>query len=484
MKRSIQYKILISFSVIIFIGLSSLLFAANKITEENTLRIINGDMLQAKKNLDTYIKQYFLINNLQINVDSIFTEADNLSRELSSQIGSNVDIYDLEGKRVSNVSYSLYTDSDDLAKALKGQISYSINYSENKNFVSLSYPIKSGVNNIGIIRYVKDYTDLYNYSRRFKYIINFFAVIIFTVVFFASFIISKQIAKPIEALTSTSEQISMGNFNFNINIKSKDEIGELANMFKLMVQRIKEQIDIIEKDRDSLKESQKQNKIFFDNVTHELKTPLTTILGYSQVIKENGFTDRDFFDKGLSYIIDESRRLNDMVIELLELSTVSTRNAEYNFEKVNLSDLVRNTSEEMSLKSKKYNIDIHFSGKEALFVRGDYNKLKEVIINILDNSIKYGNVNSTINVEVYSWNDSICLKVKDRGNGITESHIDKLFEPFYRVSKQDSRERGSAGLGLSIVKNIIDKHGATVSINSIINEGTEVIIRFGRWSCE
>jgi signal transduction histidine kinase len=273
----------------------------------------------------------------------------------------------------------------------------------------------------------------------------------------------------------------MGDFNLYINIKSKDEIGELANTFKLMVQRIKEQISIIERDRDSLMESQKQNKVFFDNVTHELKTPLTTILGYAQVIKENGFNDKDFFDKGISYIINESKRLNDMVINILELSTVSTGNSEYNFEKIDLSKLTETTCEEMSIKGKKYNIDIHFNNKKPLYVRGDYNRLREVLVNIIDNSIKYGNVNSVIDVEVYSRDEIINLMVRDRGSGIPPAHIDRIFEPFYRISKHDSREKGSAGLGLSIVKNILDRHDAKISINSRLNEGTEIIIQFRRW---
>lgn len=478
MKYSIQSKILVWFSIIVFIGLASLLFVSYQITEQNTAKIIENDMIAVKKNLDVYLKQYFLINNKELNEKNLLDNADNISRELGSEIGNKVEIYNLTGEKISNFLTLDKLDNSDLLKAVNGQIAYSISYNENKVLVNLSYPINIKNISIGIIRYSKDYTEIYTYNNRFKHVINIFATVIFTIIFIASIIISMQIAKPIVELTKNSEKVSKGNFDLNIKINSKDEIGELSNRFKIMVERIKEQITIIERERDNLKEAQKQNKAFFDNVTHELKTPLTTILGYAQIIQDNGFNDKDFFDKGTSYIIKESKRLNNMVVEILELSTASLKDVSYDFEKINLSKLVRNTCDEMDIKARKYNIRILQHIEDDLFIKGDNNKLKEVLINLIDNSIKYGNVNSTIEVEGYLKEEYIYLKIKDKGEGIAEEHINNIFQPFYRISKSESREKGSAGLGLSIVKNIVEKHGGTIDIKSRVKEGTEVIIRF------
>ncbi len=478
MRYSIQNKILGWFSIIIFVGLTSLIFVSYKITEQNINHIIQNDMIEVKKSLDIYLKQYFLINNKEFNEANFLADSDAISRELSSKIGNNVEVYNAAGQKNSNFLNTDDIKSNDLSKAVNRQIAYTINYNEDKVIVSLSYPVELNNNSIGIIRYFKNYSEIYIYNNRFKYIINIFAGLIFIIVFIVSIIISRKIAKPIMELIKSSEQVSRGDFDLNININSKDEIGELSNRFKIMVDRIKEQISIIRRDRDNLKEAQKQNKTFFDNVTHELKTPLTTILGYAQIIKENGFTDKEFFDKGTSYIISESKRLNNMVVEILELSMAYSKDTCYNFRKINLSKLVKSTCEEMNIKSRKYNIQVCPRVQENTNINGDIYKMREVLINLIDNSIKYGNVNSTVDVEAYREEKYIFLKVKDKGIGIAEEHINNLFEPFYRISKKQSREKGSAGLGLSIVKDIVEKHDGYIYIKSKVNEGTEIIIKF------
>jgi Signal transduction histidine kinase len=435
-------------------------------------------MITVKKNLDLYLKQYFLIRNKDFNETNFLDIADDISKELSSEIGNSVDIYNNSGEKISNFLTQDKLKSDDIAKAVNKQIAYSINYSGNKVIVSLSYSVEKDSKTIGIVRYTKDYSELYAYNSRFKNIINIFAGIIFVIVFIVSIIISKQIAKPIIELTKNSEEVSKGNYDININTNSNDEIGELSKRFKIMIDRIKDQINIIKKERDNLKEAQKQNKTFFDNVTHELKTPLTTILGYAQLIKENEFTDKEFFDKGTSYIIDESKRLNNMVVEILELSTATSKDMSYNFEQVNLSNIINSTCEEMNIKSRKYNININANITDNLFLNGDGSKLKEVFVNLIDNSIKYGNVNSIIEVNAKREENDIYISIRDCGEGIAEEHINNLFEPFYRISKKKSREKGSAGLGLSIVKNIVENHGGSININSEVGTGTEAIIIF------
>ena len=480
MKNSIQAKILISFSVILYIGLSALLVVSYIITEQNNNNIIYSDMVEDKKNMDQSLKQYFLINNIELNEASLMVNADDISKRLSSTVENNVDIYNLHGSKISNNSEQNRAEdkNEDLINAMNGQISYVTTINKNKSKVSLSYPIEINSNYIGILRYTKDYTELFNNSKRFGNIINIFVIVIFGLIFIAATILSRQITKPIKRLEETSKQVAAGNFDIKIDVNSDDEIGDLAKRFELMVKKIKEQIEIIQADRDMLKESEAQNKIFFDNVTHELKTPITIIMGYAKAIHENDITDRRLLDKSISYIFNESKRLNNMVVELLKLSRTSSINFSYSFEKVDIGELIRWTSDEMSIKGKKYNIEICCNTMDDLYVNGDRDRLKEVIINLIDNSIKYGNVNSKIEVSAYKENDTIFIVVKDEGEGISEENIEKLFHPFYRVSKKVSRESGSAGLGLSIVKSIVEKHGGSIEIKSKINEGTEVIIRF------
>lgn len=479
MRYSIQLKMLIYFSMIIFVGFSVLTFAAYHTTDQNTKSVIEGDMIEIKRNLDIALNQYMLINNVDINVDSIISEGENISKELTRQVGNTVDIYDMNGQKLSYSSTpaAVAQNTEDLVRAKSGEISFTTNYIEDKVIVSLSYPIEKS--KAGIIRSYKDYTELYTYNQKFKRMMGLFACLIFVFTFVTSYIFSRQFTKPISKLAEASKEISMGNFNVDLDISSKDEIGDLSSRFKMMIHKISEQIDIIRKDRDMLEEIQKQNKSFFDNVTHELKTPLTTITGYAQSIEDLGIKDDEFTRKGLTSIINESNRLNHMVIELIEVSKASSTKFSYHFTHMNVSALIQETCEEMMIKGKKYNITIDYHMSGNVFLKADKDRLKEVMINLIDNSIKYGNVNSIIHIYAIQLQSEVVIKVIDEGVGIPEEFIKKVFDPFFKVSKKTSGELGSAGLGLSIVKEIVERHNGTIEIVSRLNEGTEVILRFG-----
>ncbi|MFB5762452.1 sensor histidine kinase [Paenibacillus medicaginis] len=477
MRFGIQHKIVILFSVIIFAGLISLLIVSYRITEDNMLQTVRTDMIAAKKSLDIYINQYFLLSNRELGELTLAEEAEGLSRQLSADLGSEVHLYDSKGNPLGAAN-TADSGREELVAAHRGEIAYNIQFADNRALTTLAYPLKAGGETYGIVQYQKDYSQLYAASLKFKQTINMFAAAIFLIVFISSILISRQITKPVRQLSKSSQQVYAGDYNIDIRVSSRDEIGELAGMFKKMVQKIREQIHIIEQERDALKKAQAQNKIFFDNATHEMKTPLTTIIGYAQIIKENGFSEREFFERGLDSIIREGKRLNQTVIEMLTLAQVSSTQTEYRMEPVNLGELALETSEELQIKAAKYGIRIQSNTRDKLYMMGDRNRLKEVIINLLDNSINYGSVNSTVQVEVFKEGEMPVLQVTDQGEGIPAAQLEHLFEPFYRVPGKKGREHGSAGLGLAIVKGIVEKHGGSIQVNSTMKQGTTVTVRF------
>lgn len=401
-------------------------------------------------------------------------ESDSISRSLSRQEGNKVKIYPYP------LENDLHLPSDqDFSFALNGNTAYTINFSQGAVTATLSFPIQIENKIIGIMRYNKDYTDQFNSNKRFIFITCLFATSIFLAMLITSYFISRRIVKPIKGLIASSNEISKGNYDLDMDINSKDEIGELAGSFKVMANTVKGQIEIIEKDRDRIKEVQQQTKSFFDNVTHELKTPLTTILGYTQVIKENGFSDKAFFDKGTSYIIREGKRLNNLVIDILNVSRATSKSHDLNFQELDLTKMIRQACDEMRLEANKYDIVIEEAIKDNLIIRGDIHRLKEVITNIIDNAIKYSNSKSTITVTAFTKGSLTLITVKDQGIGIPEEDIKNLFEPFYRVAGNYPRRGGSTGLGLSIVKSIIEMHNGFIDIKSLVNHGTEVNISLG-----
>lgn len=476
MRFGIQHKIVILFSVIIFAGLISLLIVSYQITKDNMLQTVRTDMIAVKKSLDIYINQYFLLSNRELDELTLAEEAEGLSRQLSADLGSEVHLYDPKGNPLGGNTAD--SGREELAAAQRGEIAYNIQFSDNRALATLAYPLEAGGASYGIVQYQKDYSQLYAASLKFKQTIHMFAAAIFLIVFISSILISRQITKPVRQLSKSSQQVYAGDYNIDIRVSSRDEIGELAGMFKKMVQKIREQIHIIEQERDALKKAQAQNKIFFDNATHEMKTPLTTIIGYAQIIKENGFTEREFFERGLDSIIREGKRLNQTVIEMLTLAQASSPQTEYRMEPVNIGELAIETSEELRIKAAKYGIRIQSSAWDKLYMMGDRDRLKEVIINLLDNSINYGSVNSTVRIEVFKEGDMPVLQVTDQGEGIPAALLEHLFEPFYRIPGRKGREHGSAGLGLAIVKGIVEKHGGSIQVNSKMKQGTTVTVRF------
>ena len=205
---------------------------------------------------------------------------------------------------------------------------------------------------------------------------------------------------------------------------------------------------------------------FYNNVTHELKTPLTSIRGYAEVLQENGFTDKEFFDKGISHILSESDRMYHMVVTLLELSRMSDA-VNVPKDRVNLNDLLAQVCEGMQFKAEKYGDAIELSVRQRAVVMGSETQLKEVFINIIDNAIKYGYPNSTIQVLVNCNRENVNVQVVNSGDGIEEKEIPKLFIPFYRrKDREGKREEGSSGLGLGIVKQLVEQHGGRIDIAS------------------
>ncbi|WP_042160766.1 sensor histidine kinase [Paenibacillus gorillae] len=482
MRLTIRHKMLLSFTLVIFAGLVSLLLVSVTITEQNVSRLINQDVIQLKKSIDLYIGQYYLSKNVTLDRQSFKNEADSLVKELSSSVSAPISIYDAEGKALSRLNVEELPSSHDFAESMQGKIAYSVNRSGSSSVVSLSSPVEANGKLIGIVHLTKNYSELHAFTNRFLAAIRWFAVAIFVLVFLTAWLLANRITQPVARLARSVKRVGEGVYEPVPIRGGNDEVMDLTHGYNLMMQQIQEQIAMIKRERDALQITQQMSKTFFDNVTHDLKTPLTTIRGYAQIMEENGFNDKPFFDKGMRYIIDESKRLNEKVVQLLLFSTSGAEQIAYRFERVGLSVLVGSVCEDMAVRGDKYGIRILFrAGEEPLFIRGDREKLREMLLNVLDNAIKYGGVHSEITVTLSRKGDDRCLiQVADQGAGIPEEHLARLFEPYYRLATANpEEERGSAGLGLAIVKTIAQRHAGQVAIESTPGRGTCVTMELG-----
>lgn len=467
------------FLVIIFFVIFSIVIYSNSVLNNVVEYLIDNEVKDTTKSINLYLHQYFRFNKMEFNKISFASKSSAISRDLTYRLDKTVYIYnDMGGLLYPRTEkYKQLKITKDMENALNGELSYTIEYKDDKALVYVSYPIFREDKLIGMIRFANDYTPLFNKTKLFINKTLIFSVMIFAVSMIIAYIISKQITSPIKNLANKTKEVTDGNFDVNIDISSSDELGMLASDFNNMIETINTQIKTIEEDRDNLRELSEKQKKFFDNVTHELKTPMTTIIGYSEIIKDNQFTDEEFFNKGINRIISEANRLNRMIVQLLDISKNSNKNFDYELKKIDLSKIIVSMCEDMTHKAKKYNMSININVGKNIKIIANEDKIKEIIINLLDNAIKYGKVNSEIFVNAHIEGKFANISVIDSGEGIEEKELENILSPFYRVSKSETRELGSTGLGLAIVKSIVDSYNGKIDIKSEVNKGTEVSIK-------
>jgi len=226
----------------------------------------------------------------------------------------------------------------------------------------------------------------------------------------------------------------------------------------------------------NLTERDSFRKDFLGNVSHELKTPLFTVQGYILTLIEGAVNDTLIRDKYLGRANKGVERLVAIVKDLDMIAKLETEGLKINKEVFNIIDLVQNVFDLFEMRAKKKNITLQFDQiyEFPIFVKGDIERIEQVLINLVVNSIKYGKTNgfTTIEVESYGENKFI-IKVIDDGEGIKQVHLSRLFERFYRVDQSRSRDQGGSGLGLSIVKHIIEAHNETILLKSTFGKGSE-----------
>ncbi|WP_214824712.1 two-component system histidine kinase PnpS [Exiguobacterium algae] len=233
-------------------------------------------------------------------------------------------------------------------------------------------------------------------------------------------------------------------------------------------------------DITELKRLEKMRKDFVANVSHELKTPLTSIRGFSETLLDGAKEVPELRDQFLDIIQKEATRMQMLVEDLLELSRLERDDFKLEFEAVNVNQLVDDVCLVLSQKAEKKSIRLERHHDGDVTLQADLNRMKQVIMNLVANAINYSPEGSQVDVTVDVREESYVLIVKDNGIGIAPKEVSRIFERFYRVDKARSRNSGGTGLGLAIVKHIIDLHHATIDVESVEGEGTTFTIRFPR----
>lgn len=223
-----------------------------------------------------------------------------------------------------------------------------------------------------------------------------------------------------------------------------------------------------------LKNAENYRREFVGNVSHELKTPIFNIQGYVHTLLEGGLDDANINKKYLEKAVKNIERLSAIVEDLEAISQLETGELKLSFERFDLKRLANDVIESLEITAKERHINLRLepSHDTRIFAKGDIGRIRQVLTNLMSNSIKYGHEGGYTAIRLHDHEDHITVEVADNGIGISEEHLPRLFERFYRVDKSRSREQGGTGLGLSIVKHILEAHGKTIEASSEVGSGT------------
>ena len=270
----------------------------------------------------------------------------------------------------------------------------------------------------------------------------------------------------LDDFTSTEQKVFINEKYINIFFAPFKDSKNRPNGIIILLQDITEHVKL-----DNMR------KEFVADVSHELKTPITSIIGYADTLLEGDY-DKDTQMQFLNVISSESRRMAKLVTDLLTLSRYDNNKNKVEKTEIDLGDLTKKCLEnlEMEIEKKKHKVEC-FVTADVPLVKADKYGIERVILNILTNSIKYTHENGNIKIYVgFVYNDAY-IKVIDNGIGIPEKDLPRIFERFYRVDKARTRDLGGTGLGLSIAKEIIEQNNGSIDIKSEFGKGTEVVLR-------
>jgi two-component system phosphate regulon sensor histidine kinase PhoR len=289
---------------------------------------------------------------------------------------------------------------------------------------------------------------------------------IFAVAAALAIVASRSLIRKITEMSEIATEIRKGSLERRIPVSSKDELGALAENLNGMVAKLNEDIT-------RLRKLERVRSEFLGNVSHELRTPIFAMQGMLETLAQGALEDkevsRDFVERALA----NTRRLNTLLGDLIEISRIESGEMKMSFRYFDLTEFLRTTIAELVPTARQKNIELTIEGeKEEVQGFGDKERLKQVMVNLIDNAIKYTPAGGRIAVTCREEGNGVRITVRDTGVGIPAEHLPRIFERFYRVDRERSREAGGTGLGLAIVKHIVEAHGSNVEIESEVGRGS------------
>ncbi|MBO5115171.1 MAG: HAMP domain-containing histidine kinase [Peptococcaceae bacterium] len=395
---------------------------------------------------DIYKKSNYIFENLDVEETALIEVIDMQGHVVIDSTGSSAE-------EIINTS--------DVAQALKGNSAVWRGRSElNEPIVAVSAPIYDGFAVVGVLRYVSSLAPAYQVLGQFFALLLLFGLGVIAVAFLYGRAMAQRILEPIQELVRVTEEVAQGNYKVTAIKYHNDEIGQLVDAVNIMTKEITR--------ADQAKSE------FISSISHELRTPLAAIKGWAETMQDMK-DDIEVVEEGLSIVSKETDRLIILVNDLLDFSRLQAHRIELKKEEFSISDLLENIIGQFTVRCQQERIKMMLlTDNQESWVFADYNRLKQVLINVVDNAMKFtvGRPNAEIRISSQVLDDQIIVIVEDNGSGISPEDLQRVKEKFYKGSSNKS----GTGLGLSIASEIMELHGGKMLIDSTLNVGTKVVL--------
>lgn len=292
----------------------------------------------------------------------------------------------------------------------------------------------------------------------------------------AALIISKLFTKPIEELNTIAQKMSNLDFSQKYDVKTQDEIGTLGASINKLSENLEKTIqDLKEANLDLEKDIEEKSKLnemrsqFISDVSHELKTPIALIQGYAEGLSDGIATSLDEQKYYCDVILDEANRMSELTHDLLDLSKLEYGSSNLNIESFNIIEIIKTTLKKMEVLFEENNINTAFDYEKDIFVEGDLFRIEQVLSNYLNNAIKHVDSQKLITIKIEESDSKVKVLVFNSGEHISDENMQRIWTRFYRIDSSRNRESGGSGLGLSLVKAIMNQHHTNFGMQNVEN---------------
>ncbi|EMT39837.1 Signal transduction histidine kinase [Thermoanaerobacter thermohydrosulfuricus WC1] len=445
-KLTISYILLITM-IIIFFGVISTL-TLEKYYIDNIIEILTSQGTSFSRVFDSYIDA------------DIYTISQDVVKKLATDTNAQVQVLNMEGmllgdSTLSSTPVPVKILTPDVIQAISGGSGVYTEKINNERVLHVSVPVKNKLNYVAILRLSSSLEEVSNIIKRLVLFLALVLTVSSLVALIIGFFIANELTKPLEMVKKATQEMAKGNFKVRAEKTSNDEIGILADSFNKMA--------------EELGQLEEMKNEFISNISHELKTPLTSIKGFAITAMDLVEKNSELYEY-LNIIDEETDRLSRLVDELLDFSKIELNKIKLSFEEVELDKLIEDTVAILRPHASNYGVNLICKKKiDRVVINGDVNRLKQVLVNIIDNGIKACSRGKYVKVFLDIKDKKAVIRIEDQGQGIPQEEIKYIFDKFYRGK---NNKYSGTGLGLAISKKIIEEHKGTITVESEVGKGS------------